>query len=94
MRSYQQWLDKKHAQYGTRFDSSALDPRFIRYYESGQRVRVTTCGMTITGTVGVTTGWKPCFLLMRTSRSLGSMWTLGPRDTIEAVQVGKAYLAV
>jgi hypothetical protein len=34
------------------------------------------------GTVGVTTGWKPCFLLMLTKRSIGSSHTLSARDSI------------
>lgn len=94
MRNYQEYLSRKHKEYGDKFDASNLDTRFIRYFESGQRIKVTICDMTLTGTVGVTTGWKPCFLLMRTRRSIGSCWTLGASDKIEAVQVGKTYQAV
>lgn len=94
MNDYQEFIVRKRKEYGDKFDISNLDPRFIRYFESGQRIKVTTCDMTITGTIGVTTGWKPSFLLMRTTRSIGSCWTLGPQDTIEAVQIGKHYRPV
>lgn len=82
MRSYSEFLERKRREYGDKFDASDLDPRFIPFYESGERIKVETIGKPMTGTVGVTTGWKPCFLLMRTKRSISSPWTLGPRDVI------------
>jgi len=91
MRSYQDLVFRGRQRHGAQFDESSLDPRFIRYDESGQRVRVKTCGMFLTGTIGVTTGWKPCFLLMRTSRSTGSSWTLGQEDELIAVKQGRTY---
>ena len=86
MMNYDQYITSKQHQYGAQFDASDLDPRFARYYHTETRIKVETCGMVFTGTVGATTGWKPCFLLMRTKRSMGSPWTLGPRDRILAVQ--------
>jgi hypothetical protein len=70
--TFEDYLKKKRAQYGT-FDDSALDRRFVAAYNDGQRIRVKfPWGDVKTGTVDVTTGWKPVFLLMRNSRSTGS----------------------
>lgn len=91
---YQDYLNRKKAQYGERFDASELDPRFAEFYGTGQRIKVETLGETLTGTVEVTTGWKPAFLLMRTSRSMGSRYTMGPKDRIVAVQYGRKYVLV
>lgn len=92
-RSYEDLLCRRIAEYGKdKFDASELDRRFLGYFESGQRIKVNTCGMVLTGTVGVTTGWKPCFILMRTARSRGGSWTLGPKDVILAVKRGRFYV--
>lgn len=74
-----------------RFDASDLDERFVPYLRSGQRIKVEVYGRTITGTVGITTGWKPVFLLMRTSRSIGSSDILDKRAKLLAVKVGREY---
>lgn len=50
--------------------------------QNRRRITVQTLGETITGTVGVTAGWKSAFLLMRSNRALGSEYTLGPNDQI------------
>ena len=94
MNSMTELVNRKTAQYGDKFDPSDLDKRFIAYYQTGQRVKVETCGMVMTGTIGVTTGWKPAFLLMRTSRSIGSPWTLGKDDKLIAVKYGRKYIPV
>jgi hypothetical protein len=91
MENYQEYLKRGKSQHGSRFDTSDLDPRFVPFFRTGQRIKVETCGTFLTGTVGVTTGWKPCFLLMRTKRSMGSPWTLGPADRLVAVQIGREY---
>jgi len=88
---YEYYLSTKKREWGEKFDPSGLDPRFIRYFRTGQRIRVKTCGMILTGTVSATTGWKPAFLLMRRSNSLGSPWTLGPQDELIAVKQGRRY---
>lgn len=56
------------------FDASNLDQRFVQFYNNGERIKVqyTHCDETFTGTVGVTTGWKPVFILIHSSRSMGS----------------------
>ena len=91
--TYAEYLADKKRQHGDKFDPSELDQRFVPYFRTGQRIKVETCGLIITGTVGVTTGWRPVFLLIRTSRSVGSSWTLGSKDKILAVQHGGMYIA-
>ena len=96
MNNFTDLVNRRTAQYGDKFDVSDLDKRFIAYYQNGQRIKVETCGMVMTGTVGVTTGWKPAFLLMRTSRYMGSSWILGTESKLLSVQAsykGK-YIAV
>lgn len=88
-RSYADFVARKRAEYGDKFDDSDLAPQFIQYYESGARIEVefvsSTTGKpyeTKRGRVGVTTGWKPVFLLMLTTRSMGSPYTLGKNDRV------------
>lgn len=92
---YRDFIARKQAEYGDRFDPSGLDPRYIPYFHSDVRIKVETGdgGMVLTGTVGVTTGWKPSFLLMRTARSHGSSWLLGKDERIVGVKQGRSYVA-
>ena len=94
MNSYAELMQRGRDRHGEKFDPSDLDPRFARYWEKGDRLRIRTCDMVLTGRVGVSTGWRPCWLLMRTSRSLGSPWVLGSRDEILGVKRGLKYVAV
>lgn len=83
MRSFLDYITRKKQEYGKKFSTKSLDKRFVRYYESGERIRVVDkWGEVKSGTVGVTTGWKPVFLLMLTSRSLGSSHLLTNKDKI------------
>lgn len=71
--------------YGKMFDPTDLAPRFLRYFESGERIRVklnSFGGIIKTGTVGVSTGHKPVFLLMYRKTDYGSPYTLSPKDEI------------
>lgn len=90
-RAYDAAIARHKAEHGDKFDDSDLDPRFIPFYQTGQRIKVETLGKEVTGTVSMTTGWRPSFLLMRRSSDHGSIYLLGPSDTILAKQVGKAY---
>ena len=63
-----------------------LDMKFVPYYGSDERIKVKYGDEVITGTVGVTTGWKPVFLLMLRSDSVGSIYTLGKKDKIIGVR--------
>lgn len=81
----------KHlGQLGKEFDPSDLAPQFIPYFENGDRIEVDFYWKgevihTARGTVGVTTGWKPVFLLMPRRDSTGSSETLGVDDRIVKV---------
>ena len=73
-------------------DRSGLAPQFAGYYESGERIRVRfSYGEEKTGTVSKTTGWKPSYLLMLRSDSVGSPWLLGKDDQVIAVKRGENY---
>jgi len=83
MQSFSEYLGRARWKHGSQFDPSLLDRRFVPYFESGERISVKfSWGEVKRGTIGVTTGWKPVFLLMRTSRSMGSSDTLGRQETI------------
>lgn len=80
---------------GKTLDTSCLDKRFIPYYNTGQRIKVDFGhGEVRCGTVGITTGWRPTFLLMLRANSLGSTWTLGFNDRIIANQRGRRYYPI
>ena len=80
MTKFEELISRKKQECGSKFRVSSLDKRFIRFYNSGERIKVTyKYGNETeikTGTVGITTGSKPVFLLMLTSRSLGSSYFL------------------
>lgn len=89
---FSQYVLKMLREHGDKFSMADLDMRFVPYYESGKRIKVKSeYGDVITGTVGVSTGWRPVFLLIRRRNSLGSSDTLGPYDEIIGVQVGRQY---
>lgn len=53
-------------------DYSSLDPRFTPYYKSRERIEITyQNGEKVRCYVGMSTGWKPIYLEIKTSRSLG-----------------------
>jgi len=82
-RSYEALCNRRRSQYGQQFSAESLAPQFVRFYETGQRIIVETkYGETLRGYVGVTTGWKPCFLLMHNTRSISSSNTLSADDKI------------
>lgn len=86
----------KRAQIGVEFDPSSLQQEFARYYFSKERIKIKfwtkipgseECQFEfMTGTVGITTGWKPSFILLRTSRSISSNIILSDDAQIIAVQ--------
>jgi hypothetical protein len=96
-RSYADLVYRGRARYGEAFSETGLDPRFVRWYESEERVRVRYIAadgsytQATTGTIGATTGWRPAFLLMHSARSRGSSYVIGPRDTVVAVKRGRTY---
>lgn len=95
MTAYDQLLARGVARHGDRFDPGDLAAGFVRYYGTGERVRVTDGhGYTRTGTVGVTTGWRPAFLLMHRRSDVGSSDVLGTGDRVTHVRHGRTYVPV
>lgn len=88
--NFNEYLARKQKEYGDKFDKSDLNTDFIYAFESGERVSVQfkdnngEVYETKRGTIGITTGWKPVFLLMLTKRSLGSSYTIGKKDVIQS----------
>lgn len=64
-------------------DYSSISKQFAPYHESQNRIKVKfSYGEIKSGTVGMTTGWKPVFILMLTTRSLGSSYVLTDKEII------------
>ena len=83
MTKYESAIQRHKATWGRKFSTAGLAKKFVPAYNHGQRIRVKfSTGEVLSGTVGMTTGWKPAFLLVLTSRSLGSSWTLKQKDRI------------
>ena len=87
-RNYQETIERKQKEHGNKFISDDLNKSFIPYYENGQRITVSFRNKDgkeyeqKRGTIGITTGWKPCFLLMLTKKSLGSSYTIHKNDIV------------
>ncbi len=93
MRDYESYIQRGKAQYGEKFSDSALVPQFISAYNSQHRITVkfrsSNTGKVIDvrrGTVGITTGWIPCFLLMGRVSDHGSSYTLNAQDEIGTIE--------
>ena len=85
-RIFAELLLRRAEQYPKQFSSEDLFEQFVPYYQSGQRIEVTySTGEVKRGTVGVTTGWRPCFLLMLRRDSIWSSWTLGKNDKVTKI---------
>ena len=88
--NFNEYLERKQKEHGEKFDKSDLNADFIFAYESGERVEVQfrndkgVVYETKRGRIGITTGWKPCFLLMLTRRSIGSSYTIGKKEVIKS----------
>lgn len=94
-KSFDALCQRLRAKWGDRFNPASLEPQFRPYYEMGARVKVRlSYGLEVTGIIDASTGWGAVFLLMRTSRSIGSHWTLGAGDKVVAVKTGRRYRSV
>jgi len=83
MPSFREYLDRKRREFGSKFDPINLSRRFVPYFESGERISVKfSWGEVKRGTVSVTSGWKPHFMLMLRRSDLGSSWLLDLREQI------------
>jgi hypothetical protein len=92
-------FDDYWARRGEGRDGSRLDPEFIHWFNTRDRVRVrrTYPDGTVwerTGWVSATTGWRPMFLLMARSNSTGSSDLLDGRDRVVAVRRGGRYVPI
>lgn len=68
---------------GHKYDPSNLTNKFYDYYNTGQRIIVKTpYGEILRGYVGKTTGWRPSYLLLARSNSIGSSELLDDRYEI------------
>ena len=65
MKNFKQYLQRVQSstEYGNEFDSSALNPKFRKYYGTNTRVKVKANGKVVSGTIDVSVGWKPSFIL-------------------------------
>ena len=80
MSRFTDYCDTKRNQFtntGHHFDASELAPQFVDAFNGGAGFRVLVDfgyadEKPVWGFVGITTGWKPCFLLMRRRGQIGS----------------------
>ena len=90
------------AKWSDEYGADLLGSSLREHYESGRRVRVVTVYGTgpdreeyvRTGVVGLTTGWRPAFLLMHRTSDHGSSDLLRSSDVVSHVQQGRAYVPV
>ena len=90
MTKYDDYIRRGTIKHGAQFSPASLNQSFVDAYNCGSRVEVEFVSQsgevyeTKRGTIGVTTGWVPCFLLMLTKRSRGSSYTIGTNDRIKS----------
>lgn len=89
MTAYSDMLARFRVRHGDKLDLSDMDGRFAQFYGTGARIGVRWHaddeGPIEYGTVSVTTGWKPCFLLMHRVGDSGSSTLLD--DHVDIVSV-------
>ena len=91
-----EWTDyvaRAERTHGEKLDLSEINQAFVPYFR-GPRIKVRVWGDEMTGTVGITTGWKPALLLMRRSSDHGSVYLLESDAELVAVQRGRTYVPV
>ena len=93
-RNFDAYVNRARATHGAELDLSEIPAKFLPYFQTGQRIRVRMYDQEITGTVSVTTGWRPALLLMRRSNASGSSDLLRDDTEIVAVQHGRTYVPV
>lgn len=82
-RNFFDWVSQKRRQFGTRFSTADLAEQFVPHFESGDRIEVLfSYGDIVRGTVGVTTGWRPAFILLLRRNSMGSSHVLKKEDKV------------
>lgn len=82
MSEYIAYLKRQSKKYGDKFDPSNLAPQFAPYLHSWNRVTVDMWDKVRKGYVGVTTGYRPVFLLVKSLKSTGSSDILSFNDRV------------
>lgn len=70
-KSFEAYISRARSYYKEQFDDSELALKFVEYFESQDRICVDWYGESVRGYVGVTTGWRPAFILLLKANSLG-----------------------
>lgn len=82
---YFYYLDGKRKS-DARFDPSDLADKFIEHFRENYRIQIKDeFGEKHSGYVGVTTGWRPAFILVFNKRCYGSSVLLSGSDTITKI---------
>lgn len=82
MSEYIAYLKRQSKKYGDKFDPSNLAPQFAPYLHSGNKITVVIGDEKMSGYVGVTTGYRPVFLLVKSLKSTGSSDILSFNDRV------------
>lgn len=83
---YDRYIRRRKLEWGKKFSSKRLSKQFIPHFNEGNRIEVKMeSGEVLRGTIGVTTGWVPSFILMLRIDSTGSPYLLTDNDTIVKV---------
>ncbi len=78
---WKQYMENKRRIFGAKF-TEPKNPELIRYLHTEQRVEIEDRGQKLRGFIGITTGWVPAFLLLRTKRSTGSSYILSDETRV------------
>jgi hypothetical protein len=92
MARYEDTIALLRERHGEELSLTSLDPRFVPFYNNGLRIRVREAGVERTGTVGISGGRWPTFMLMLQARSIASSVPLGKGVPILAVQRDGRYV--
>lgn len=91
--SFEQYCEGKKRQYGELFSTKNLAQQFAPYLHTNTRLKVKDeHGKIHFGSVGITTGWAPVFLLMHSKRCIGSSFVLDKEHKILAYKEKHKYI--
>jgi len=86
MSRYTDMVARKTREHGDKFSAASLNPAFIDAYNNGDRYRVLVRSFPsekpIWGYIEATSGWVPCFLLIRRRGQHGSSETIRAESVI------------
>lgn len=93
MTRYDDFIRRKRAEYGDKFDPSELAPQFIESFNNGQCIRVAFAALGImSGVVRVTIGSRPTFIMNGRGKDSDYSFRLRRFDKIIAVKRGRKYV--